>query len=225
MNTFRNTVEYTDSVGVGLRSEVSIRPVIETNDSSLKLTGHLNDFLMVAHFSLYDVYTGVYQVEKATVSVEHTKTRLSTLIQQLRPYLRLRASRPFNVAYPKESQSLWLQAQIGQIMNLAGFAQLYYYDYVIKWLRSTMYFDPYGERKNHITATPVTENIMESSLETPLETRQEEFNSLLQKLKIFLEEHDVSNEDTGYIISYVRTSIYEWRRISELFYKVVKCKE
>ena len=206
LDTFKNTVEYTNSVGVGLRSEVSIRPVIETNESSLRLTGHLNDFLMIAHFSLLDVYGGAYQVKKATVSVEHTRTRLITLIQQLRPYLRHRASRQFNVAYPRVSQSLWLRAQIGQIMNLAGFAQLFYYDFMMKWLKSATYFDPYGERKNHITATPAADNIMESCLETPLETREEEFNSLLQKLKTFLREQNVSNEDTGCIISYVHTS-------------------
>ena len=206
LNTFKNTVDYTNSVGVGLRSEVSIRPVIENDESRLRLTGHLNDFLMIAYFSLLDVYRGAYRVEKKPVSIEHTRTRLITMIQQLRPYLRLRASRPFNLAYPKVSQSLWLQAQIGQIMNLAGFAQLFYYDLVIKWLKSVRTFDPYGDRKRHITPKPADENIMESCLETSSETNEKEFNSLLKKLISFLKEHNVSRLDSKHIYSYVSPS-------------------
>ena len=202
-NTFNNTVQYTNSVGIGLRSEVSIRPVIETNELSLRLNGHLNDFLMIAYFSLLDVYRGAYRVVKTTVSIEHTKTRLMMLIEQLRPLLRLRASRPFNLAYPKESMSLWLQAQIGQIMNLAGFAQLFYHDPVIKWLKSNTCYDPSGDKKNHNTPNPEVENIMESCLESNLQTREAELKSLLQQLKSLLEDYGVSKNDTTYILTYV----------------------
>ena len=205
-NTFKNTVDWTKSVGVGLRSEVSIRPVIEEDESSLRLTGHLNDFLMIAYFSLLDAYRGAYSVGKQTVNIEHTTTRLNTLIHRLRPYLRLRASRIFNQAYPHASHSLWLQAQMGQIMNLAGFAQLFYYDYVIKWLKSATFFDPHGDRKCHITPKPAADNIMELCLETASETNENELNSLLTKLISFLTEHNVSREDSDHIVTYVSTS-------------------
>ena len=204
--TFNNTVEYTKSVGVGLRSEVSIRPVMNTDESSLRLTGHLNDFLMVAYFSLFDVYRGAYRVGKKTVSIEHTRTRLITLIEQLRPCLHLRASTPFNIAYPNKSRSLWLQAQIGQIMNLAGFAQLFYYDYVIKWLKSATCYDPSGDRKLHIITKPVDVNAMETCLEETPKTRAEEFSSLLQKLKTFFNEHKFSTQDIGQLLSLIGTT-------------------
>ena len=206
LSTFRNTVDYTNSIGVGARSEVSIRPVIETDQSSLRLTGHLNDFLMIAYFSLLDAYRGAYRVVKKSVSIEHTSARLTTLIQQLRPYLRLRASRPFNTAYPTESHSLWLQAQIGQIMNLAGFAQLFYHDYVIKWLKSVSCYDPYGDRKHHITPKPAAGNIIESCLETTSEKNEKEFSRLMKKLISFLKEHNVSKDDCRHIQSYITTS-------------------
>ena len=206
LDTFKNTVAWTKSRGVGLRSEVSIRPVMEKDESSLRLTGHLNDFLMVAYFSLLDVYCGAYKVGKKPVSIENTRTRLITLIQQLRLFLCLRATRRFNEAYPDVNKSLWLKAQIGQIMNLAGFAQLFYYDWVIRWLKSATCFDPHGDRKHHITPKPAADNIMESCFETSSETNEKEFLSLLKKLKSFFKEHNVSRADYNHIISYVRTS-------------------
>ena len=125
--------------GSRVRIEVSIRP---HHDDSLRNKGHINDFLLIACISIFDLCRG-YKPKIIPVSIAEVETEAMRLISQMGEMVKYRHSTKFEEIWGHKKGVSWLRFHVSLILLTIGISPEFGVKYINQWLDDETRFDPY----------------------------------------------------------------------------------
>ena len=93
--------------------------------------------------ALHDTIKGQYELVIRYIHQNSIQAQVQRMLCEIKPYVMLRASSPFNTVYSNGRITDWLKVQLTMILISTGIATAYGTKFIISWLKDNDIYDPH----------------------------------------------------------------------------------